>query len=151
MASLSPIAAAVVDLFALRRWLGSSLGSPAPVGGLAFCRFPVVGPLLAQFAMARFCRMLGTLLGAGRSAHPGSLNVARRSIGNQSARRRRHRNRSTASKRDKPLGTSLARNRALFPGAVDRDDLRGRRERGKLDRELLRIAGMSPKAISTVS
>ena len=30
-------------------------------------RAPVVGPLVAQIAMARFCRMLGTLLGAGVS------------------------------------------------------------------------------------
>ncbi len=28
---------------------------------------PVIGPLAAQIAMARFCRMLGTLLGAGVS------------------------------------------------------------------------------------
>ncbi len=43
---------------------------------------PLVGPLIAQFAMARFCRMLGTLIGAGVQLVQ-SLNVARRSIGNQ--------------------------------------------------------------------
>jgi type II secretory pathway component PulF len=43
---------------------------------------PLVGPLVAQFAMARFCRMLGTLLGAGVPLVQG-LNVARKSIGNQ--------------------------------------------------------------------
>src|SRR5271170_6206659 len=45
-------------------------------------RVPLIGPLVAQFAMARFCRMLGTLLGAGVPLVQ-SLNVARRSIGNQ--------------------------------------------------------------------
>ena len=45
-------------------------------------RSPLVGPLVAQFAMARFCRMLGTLIGAGVPLVQ-SLNVARRSIGNQ--------------------------------------------------------------------
>ena len=45
-------------------------------------RAPVVGPLVGQFAMARFCRMLGTLLGAGVPLVQ-SLNVARKSIGNQ--------------------------------------------------------------------
>ena len=45
-------------------------------------RAPVVGPLVAEFAMARFCRMLGTLLGAGVPLVQG-LNVARKSIGNQ--------------------------------------------------------------------
>ena len=45
-------------------------------------RVPMIGPLVAQFAMARFCRMLGTLLGAGVPLVQG-LNVARKSIGNQ--------------------------------------------------------------------
>ena len=40
------------------------------------------GPLGARFAMARFCRMLGTLLGAGVPLI-NRLNVARKSIGNQ--------------------------------------------------------------------
>src|SRR2546425_2258862 len=43
-------------------------------------RAPMIGPLVAQFAMARFCRMLGTLLGAGVPLVQG-LNVARKSIG----------------------------------------------------------------------
>jgi type II secretory pathway component PulF len=42
----------------------------------------VIGPLVAQYAMARFCRMLGTLLAADVPLING-LNVARRSIGNQ--------------------------------------------------------------------
>ena len=62
---------------AVRRWSGlvdrrrccCGTGSPRRKGrrtweGLML-RAPIVGPLVAQFAMARFCRMLGTLLGAG--------------------------------------------------------------------------------------
>jgi type II secretory pathway component PulF len=88
--------------------------------------------------MARFCRMLGTLIGAGVPLIQG-LNVARRSIGNQilvdavtdSIER---------VKEGQPLGTSLARNRALFPGAVI-EMISVAEESGRLDRELVRIAG----------
>ena len=45
-------------------------------------RSPIIGPLVGKFAMARFCRMLGTLIGAGVPLVQG-LNVARKSIGNQ--------------------------------------------------------------------
>ena len=43
---------------------------------------PVIGSLSSQFAMARFSRMLGTLIHAGVPLVSG-LNVAQRSIGNQ--------------------------------------------------------------------
>ena len=82
--------------------------------------------------------MLGTLIGAGVPLIQG-LNVARRSIGNQilvdavtdSIER---------VKEGQPLGTSLARNRALFPGAVI-EMISVAEESGRLDRELVRIAG----------
>ena len=45
-------------------------------------RMPVIGPLAAKLALARFCRMLGTLLGAGVSLIS-ALSVSRRSLGNQ--------------------------------------------------------------------
>jgi type II secretory pathway component PulF len=87
--------------------------------------------------MARFCRMLGTLLGAGVPLI-NALNVARRSIGNQilvdavsdSIDR---------VKEGKALGKSLAQNRDLFPGAVV-EMISVAEESGKLDQELLRIA-----------
>ena len=56
-------------------------GTPHSWEGMIL-RAPVVGPLVSQFAMSRFCRMLGTLLGAGVPLI-NALNVARRSIGNQ--------------------------------------------------------------------
>lgn len=100
-------------------------------------RVPLVGPLLAQFAMARFCRMLGTLLGAGVPLVQ-SLNVARRSIGNQilvdavgqSIERVQQGGR---------LGQSLADCKILFPGSV-LEMVSVAEESGRLDAELVRIS-----------
>src|SRR5207244_9375319 len=66
--------------FLVRSWFASEKGRRTWEGFIL--RAPVVGPLVAQFAMARFCRMLGTLLAAGVPLVQG-LNVARKSIGNQ--------------------------------------------------------------------
>ena len=70
----------VIAGFALRKWFKSEKGRRALEG--LILRVPTVGPLVAEFAMARFCRMLGTLLGAGVPLVQG-LSVARKSIGNQ--------------------------------------------------------------------
>ncbi len=66
--------------FLVRSWLVSAKGRRTWEG--LILRLPTLGSLVAQFAMARFCRMLGTLLAAGVPLING-LNVARRSIGNQ--------------------------------------------------------------------
>jgi len=103
-------------------------------------RAPLVGPLVAQFAMARFCRMLGTLLGSGVPLVHG-LNVARKSIGNQilvdavatSIERVQEGGR---------LGESLAGCRGLFPGSV-LEMVSVAEESGKLDQELVRIANVT--------
>jgi len=100
-------------------------------------RSPMVGPLISQFAMARFCRMLGTLIGAGVPLVQG-LNVARRSIGNQilvdavaqAIERVQQGGR---------LGQSLASCRTLFPGSV-LEMISVAEESGKLDTELVRIS-----------
>jgi type II secretory pathway component PulF len=100
-------------------------------------RVPIIGPLVAQFAMARFCRMLGTLLGAGVPLVQG-LTVARKSIGNQilvdavsdSIER---------VQQGGQLGASLANCRALFPGSV-LEMVSIAEESGRLDAELVRIA-----------
>src|SRR5437899_3252164 len=70
----------VVGGILLRTWFTSQKGRRIWEG--LVLRSPIVGPLVGQFAMARFCRMLGTLLGAGVPLVQG-LNVARKSIGNQ--------------------------------------------------------------------
>jgi type II secretory pathway component PulF len=93
--------------------------------------------LIAQFAMARFCRMLGTLIGAGVPLVHG-LNVARRSIGNQilvdavaqAIERVQQGGR---------LGQSLSDCRMLFPGSV-LEMISVAEESGRLDVELVRVA-----------
>jgi type II secretory pathway component PulF len=103
-------------------------------------RTPVVGPLMAQIAMARFCRMLGTLLGAGVSLI-NALSVARRSLGYQvlidlvtdSIER---------VKKGEPLGASLADCRALFGGSA-LEMISVAEESGRLDKELVRLAGVT--------
>ena len=74
------LAGIAIALYLVRTWFLSEKGRRVWEGFIL--RAPVIGPLASQFAMSRFCRMLGTLLGAGVPLING-LNVARRSIGNQ--------------------------------------------------------------------
>ncbi|MBI5768857.1 MAG: type II secretion system F family protein [Verrucomicrobia bacterium] len=128
-------AAAVIGFIMGRTWLHSEKGRRWWEGLLL--RLPVLGPLVAQFAMARFCRMLGTLLQSGVPLING-LNVARRSIGNQVLIDAVSKSIDEV-KEGKALGKSLAQNRALFPGAIV-EMISVAEESGKLDAELLRIA-----------
>jgi type IV pilus assembly protein PilC len=128
-------AGVVVGLFSLRTWLNSPAGRRAWEGLLL--KLTLIGPLVAQFAMARFCRMLGTLLQAGVPLIS-ALNVARRSIGNQVLIDAVSESIDRV-KEGKPLGKSLAQNRTLFPGAVV-EMISVAEESGKLDAELMRIA-----------
>jgi type II secretory pathway component PulF len=131
------IAAGLVGIFFLMRtWFASEKGKRIWEG--LILKAPLVGPLIAQFAMARFCRMLGTLIGAGVPLIHG-LNVARRSIGNQilvdavaqSIERVQQGGR---------LGQSLSDCKILFAGSV-LEMISVAEESGKLDAELVRIAG----------
>jgi type II secretory pathway component PulF len=123
--------------YMLRAWFTSQKGRR--VWERFLLRAPIVGPLTAQFAMARFCRMLGTLLGAGVPLVHG-LNVARRSIGNQilvdavseSIERVQQGGR---------LGQSLA-DCGLFPSSV-MEMISVAEESGKLDAELVRLAAVT--------
>ena len=103
-------------------------------------RTPVIGPLMAQIAMARFCRMLGTLLGAGVSLIS-ALSVARRSLGYQTLI-----DLVTDStervKKGEPLGASLAGCKALFGGST-LEMIAVAEESGRLDKELVRLAGVT--------
>ncbi len=121
--------------FAARAWFVSEKGKRAWEG--LILKTPLVGPLIAQFAMARFCRMLGTLIGAGVPLVHG-LNVARRSIGNQILVDAV----SQAIERVQQggrLGQSLSDCRTLFSGSV-LEMISVAEESGKLDGELVRIA-----------
>lgn len=128
-------AALAAGFFTARSWLKSERGRRAWEGMLL--KAPMVGPLIGQFAMARFCRMLGTLLQSGVPLING-LNVARRSIGNQVLIDAVSQSIDRV-KEGAPLGASLAKNRALFPGAVV-EMISIAEESGRLDTELLRIA-----------
>lgn len=103
-------------------------------------RTPVIGPLMAQIAMARFCRMLGTLLGAGVSLIS-ALSVSRRSLGYQTLI-----DLVTDStervKKGEPLGASLAQSRVLFGGST-LEMIAVAEESGRLDAELVRLAGVT--------
>jgi len=121
-----------------RNWVTSPVGRRAWEGFIL--KVPTIGGLVAQFAMARFCRMLGTLLGAGVPLIA-CLNVARRSIGNQilvdavahSIDR---------VKEGKALGPSLGDCRVLFSGST-LEMISVAEESGKLDGELIRIANVT--------
>ena len=129
------VAGLVAVGFLVRAWVASEKGKRIWEG--LILKSPLVGPLIAQFAMARFCRMLGTLIGAGVPLVHG-LNVSRRSIGNQilvdavgqSIERVQQGGR---------LGQSLADCNALFSGST-LEMISVAEESGKLDSELVRIA-----------
>jgi type II secretory pathway component PulF len=128
----------VVAVLSLKTWFASEKGRRVWEGFIL--RVPMIGPLVAQFAMARFCRMLGTLLGAGVPLVQ-SLNVARRSIGNQilvdavgqSIERVQQGGR---------LGQSLADCKMLFTSSA-LEMISVAEESGKLDVELIRLAGVT--------
>ena len=129
----------IVVLGALvRNWFASEAGRRIWEG--LILRAPIVGPLVARFAMARFARMLGTLLGAGVPLVQG-LNVARKSIGNQilvdavaqSIER---------VQQGGQLGASLAECKGLFPSSVV-EMVAVAEESGRLDQELIRIANVT--------
>jgi type II secretory pathway component PulF len=124
--------------FMVRSWLVSAAGRRTWEG--LVLRLPTLGTLVAQFAMARFCRMLGTLLAAGVPLING-LNVARRSIGNQILVDAVS-NSIERVKEGKALGASLADCRTLFTGSV-LEMISVAEESGRLDQELVRIANIT--------
>ena len=93
--------------------------------------------MTAQFALVRFARMLGTLLGAGVSLVT-ALRTAREAIGNQTlsdavAHAIEQVQRGTA------LSVSLADAKKLFPPTVV-EMIAVAEETGRLDKELVRVA-----------
>jgi len=125
-------------VFAVRNWFRSPQGSR--VWERLMLRAPVVGPLLSKYAMARFCRMLGTLLGAGVPMING-LNVARKSIGNQILVDAVSEAIDRVQKGE-ALGVSLSGCRELFSGAV-LEMVAVAEESGRLDQELVRQANVT--------
>jgi type II secretory pathway component PulF len=98
---------------------------------------PVLGTVIAHFALVRFARMLGTLIGAGVPLIA-SLRVAREAIGNQSlADTVTHAMEDV--QRGAALSKSLSNSPKLFPAAVV-EMVAVAEETGRLDKELLRLA-----------
>ncbi|HEY3914791.1 MAG TPA: type II secretion system F family protein [Verrucomicrobiae bacterium] len=129
---------AIIIGFLIRNWVASEEGRRKWEGMII--RSPVLGPLMGQFAMARFCRMLGTLLNAGVPLVQ-ALNVARKSIGNQILVDAVS-NSIERVKEGAQLGASLADCRDLFPTSV-LEMISVAEESGKLDQELVRIAAVT--------
>jgi type II secretory pathway component PulF len=127
-----------IGAFLVRNWFVSPVGRRSWEG--LILRVPALGSLVAQFAMSRFCRMLGTLLGAGVPLI-NALNVARRSIGNQILVDAVS-NSIERVKEGKALGSSLADCRTLFTGSV-LEMISVAEESGRLDQELVRIANVT--------
>jgi type II secretory pathway component PulF len=101
-------------------------------------RAPLIGKALGRFALVRFCRMLGTLVHAGVPLIS-ALQVAKEAIGNQVLA-----DTVTAAVERVQRGESLARSLAscsvLFPPSVV-EMVSVAEESGRLDEELVRIAG----------
>jgi len=125
-------------IFLIRNWLTSEKGRRLWEGMML--KLPLIGPLVAQFAMARFCRMLGTLLGAGVPLVQ-ALNVARKSIGNQILVDAVS-NSIERVQQGGQLGASLAECRGLFPSSV-LEMVSVAEESGRLDQELIRISNVT--------
>ncbi|HYO09335.1 MAG TPA: type II secretion system F family protein [Tepidisphaeraceae bacterium] len=103
----------------------------------AMLKTPAVGTVAARFALVRFCRMLGTLVGAGVPL-VASLRVAKEALGNQTlADTVQHAIEEV--QRGSPLSRSLADNRVLFPASVI-EMISVAEETGRLDKELVRLS-----------
>jgi len=128
--------AVVIGVIALRRAMESEAGKRG--FERAVLGVPVLGHVIAHFALVRFTRMLGTLLGAGVPL-VASLRVAKEAIGNQTLA-------DTVGhaidevQRGVPLSKALATGSKLFPPSVI-EMVAVAEETGRLDKELVRLSG----------
>lgn len=127
---------AAAAVFGLRQLAASESGQRVIEN--AILRIPVVGRVVARFALVRFCRMLGTLVGAGVPL-VASLRVAKEAIGNQTLSDAIA-HATEEVQRGAPLSRSLAENSLLFPASVV-EMIAVAEETGRLDKELVRISG----------
>jgi len=130
------VAAVVVAIVVgARRFLASDSGRRQYESALL--NIPVLGTVISHFALVRFARMLGTLVGAGVPL-VASLRVAREAIGNQTlADSILHAIEEV--QRGTLLSRALADNKQLFPPSVV-EMIAVAEETGRLDKELLRMA-----------
>jgi len=118
-----------------RKWLATEQGRRTKEKWIL--RTPVLGEITARFAMTRFCRMLGTLAGAGVPLI-NALRVAKESLGNQIRVAALGAPLDRVKQGDR-LAQSLADCPKLFPGSV-LEMITVAEETGRLDAELVRIA-----------
>ena len=132
---LAVAAVVVVVVVAIRRAAATKEGKRRLE--LVMLGTPLLGQVVAHFALVRFTRMLGTLVGAGVSLVV-SLRTAREAIGNQTLA-------DTVShaieqvQRGVALSAALASSPKLFPPSVV-EMIAVAEETGRLDKELMRIA-----------
>jgi type IV pilus assembly protein PilC len=103
----------------------------------AVLKAPLLGKVASRFALVRFCRMLGTLVGAGVPL-VASLRVAKEALGNRTlADAISHAIEEV--QRGTALSRSLANTPLLFPASVV-EMISVAEETGRLDKELVRIS-----------
>jgi type II secretory pathway component PulF len=103
----------------------------------AVLKTPALGKVIARFALVRFCRMLGTLVGAGVPL-VAALRTAKESLGNQTLGDAVG-HAIEEVQRGTPLSRSLAATPVLFPPSVV-EMVAIAEETGRLDSELQRLA-----------
>jgi type II secretory pathway component PulF len=129
------VIAAVLIFMVVRRALKSEAGRRFMERSML--RVPALGRVLARFSLVRFCRMLGTLLGAGVSLVT-ALRVAREAIGNQTLSDAVNQSIEEVQQ-GKALARSLASCHQLFPATVI-EMIAVAEESSRLDQELMRLA-----------
>jgi type IV pilus assembly protein PilC len=127
--------ALVIGIFALRRAMTSDAGRR--VLERIMLKTPALGRVVSRFALVRFCRMLGTLVGAGVPL-VASLRVAKEALGNQTLADSISRAIDEVQ-RGQPLSKSLSGNTLLFPASVI-EMIAVSEETGRLDKELVRLS-----------
>jgi len=133
---LTLVAFITVVIIGYKRAMASNEGRRYMEG--MFLKIPMLGTILARFALVRFCRMLGTLVGASVPL-VASLRVANEAIGNQILSDalddmvKKVQNGSS-------LSTGMAGCPQLFPSSVV-EMVSVAEATGKLDSELVRLSG----------
>lgn len=131
------VAGIAFALMGLQRYLATPEGRYAMERMLL--RVPLLGTAIGRFALIRFCRMLGTLIGAGVPLLT-ALHTAKEAIGNEVLAAAV----STAIEnvqRGQTLARSLALCPELFPASVI-EMVSVAEESGRLEQELVRLAGI---------
>ena len=124
-----------VGVWLIRRWMLTPTGQRAVER--AILNTPALGLVIARFALVRFSRMLGTLVGAGVPL-VAALRVAKEAIGNQVL------SDAVGSaieqvQRGTPLSKALSPNTQLFPASVI-EMIAVAEETGRVDKELVRLS-----------